>query len=121
MAYESSNETAFRPPMATVSVSTVTSHDDVLFSYLQKVVTSTFRPLVHPVALVGRHESRADGVEKFRVSVVGWNSLDKTEMFFVPPQEGANRNSALMAAIRVVEKKAHERMADLEGTLAKPA
>ncbi|CAN9181974.1 unnamed protein product [Alternaria sp. RS040] len=122
MAYESSNETDPRLSTTTMVASNVTNHDDVLFSYLQKLVTSTFRPSVHPVVLMGSHESRRSGeiVENFRASVVGWDVLDASEMFFVSPQEGTDRKSALMAVIRLVEKEAHKRMAELEAKIADP-
>jgi hypothetical protein len=41
-------------------------------------------------------------------------------MFFVSPQEGTDRKSALMAVIRLVEKEAHKRMAELEAKIADP-
>ncbi|RYN92424.1 hypothetical protein AA0119_g9977 [Alternaria tenuissima] len=87
-----------------------------------ELVTSTFRPSVHPVVLMGSYESRSRGeiVQNFRASVVGWDVLDASEMFFVSPQEGTDRKSALMAVIRLVEQEAHKRMAELEAKIAHP-
>lgn len=87
-----------------------------------ELVTSTFRPSVHPVVLMGSYESRSRGetVQNFRASVLGWDVLDASEMFFVSPQEGTDRKSALMAVIRLVEQEAHKRMAELEAKIAHP-
>jgi hypothetical protein len=66
---------------------------------------------------MGRYKSRGEGVEKFRASVIGWDFSKEpsVEKFLVPPQEGTDRQSALMAVVRLVEDKAHKRIADLEG------
>lgn len=84
---------------------------------MTELIVSTYRPVVEPVILIGRYESRGEGVEKFRAGVVGWRLSEDpiVEQFLVPPQEGTDHQSALMAVIRLVEDKAHKRMADLEG------
>ncbi|CAN9456089.1 unnamed protein product [Alternaria alternata] len=121
MAYESSNETDPHLPTTTIVASDVRNHDDVLFSYLQTCYIHV-PPFGTPRGSYGqlRKQVEREIVQNFRASVVGWDVLDASEMFFVSPQEGTDRKSALMAVIRLVEQEAHKRMAELEAKIAHP-
>jgi len=83
---------------------------------ITELIASTYRPVLEPLLLMGRYESRGEGVEKFSACVIGWNTKSVTpeRKFLIAPQEGLSRQSALLAVIRLVESAAHKRMADLE-------
>ena len=135
MAHESSNESRPHVPAPPdVPATPLLDSDDNHLRYLSsttplftkphvstnmitELIASTYRPTLEPLLLMGRYESRGEGVEKFRACVIGWNTKSvggAERKFLIAPQEGLSRQSALLAVIRLVESAAHKRMADLE-------